>query len=105
MLLSVHSRLLLLNLASRAEGNVTTMRLVRDFQRELGFSEEELAALKFEQTEGQVRWQNAVEPKEIAVGPELKKAVAGWFNPEKLTMETLPLYEQFAPPEMALVKE
>ena len=99
MLLSVHSRLLLLNMAGRAEGNVTTLRLVRDFQRELSFSEEELAALKFEQTEGQVRWQQAVEPKEIAVGPELKKAVAGWFPAEKLTMETLPLYEQFVAEE------
>jgi len=96
MLLSVHSRFVLLSLAAKAEGNLTTLRLVRDFQRDLGFSEEELALLKVETTETGMRWQNAVEPKEIAVGPELKKAVAKWFDPEKLTMETLPLYEQFA---------
>ena len=96
MLLSVHSRLLLLNMAAKAEGNLTTMRLVREFQQALGFSEEELAALKFETADGQIKWQQAVEPKDIVVGPELKKAVAKWFDPEKLTMEMLPLYEQFA---------
>lgn len=95
MLLSVHSRFLLLSLAGKAEGNLTTMRLVRDFQRDLGFSEEELAVMHVEQDGGQMRWRMGVEPKEVAVGPELQKAVAAWFNPEKLTMETLPLYEQF----------
>lgn len=96
MLLSVHSRMVLLSLASKAEGNLTTLRLVRDFQRDLGFSEEELAALQFETAEGQIKWKATVAPKEIPVGPELQKAVTGWFNPEKLTLELLPLYEQFA---------
>jgi hypothetical protein len=96
MLLSVHSRLVLLGLASKAEGNLATLRLVRDFQQALGFSEDELAALKIETTDTGMRWQNAVEPKEIAVGPALKKAVAKWFDPEKLTLETFPIYEQFA---------
>ena len=96
MLLSVHSRLVLLGLAAKAEGNLTTMRLVRDFQRDLGFSEEELAALNFVQGEGTVTWTQAVEPKKVAVGPELKKAVAKWFPKDSLTLELLPLYEMFA---------
>ena len=95
MLLSVHSRLVLLGMTAKAEGNLITLHLVRDFQRALGFSEEELAALNFVQGDGTVTWTPAVEPKEIAVGPELKKAVLKWFDPEKLTLEMLPLYEQF----------
>jgi len=95
MLLSVHSRLVLLGMATKAEGNMITLRLVRDFIRALGWTEEELAALDFQQTDNQVKWTPAVEPKEIEVGPELKKAVLKWFDPEKLTLEMLPLYEQF----------
>lgn len=95
MLLSVHSRLMLLNLAARAEGNLTTLRLVLDFQAALGFSEDELALLKFVTADGSINWTPGVEPKEIEVGPELKKAVAGWFPADKLTLELLPLYEQF----------
>lgn len=99
MLLSVHSRLILLGMAAKAEGNLTTLRLVRDFQRALGFDEAELAAVKFITTEGQITWTPGVEPKEIEVGPALKKAVVGMFEAQekadKLTLELLPIYEQF----------
>ena len=99
MLLSVKDRLQLLQLAEKAQGNLTTLRLVREFQRDLGFSEEELTALAFEQEGGQIKWRQAVEPKDITVGPSLRKAVAKWFDPEKLTLETMALYERFAPEE------
>ena len=99
MLLSVHSRLILLGMAAKAEGNLTTLRLVRDFQAALGFDEAESKALDFKQAEGSITWTQGVWPKEVEVGPALKKVVLGMFDAqakaEKLTLELLPLYEQF----------
>ena len=107
MLLSVHSRLILLGMVAKTEGDLTTLRLVRDFQAALGFDEAELAALKFVTVEGvgrggpegSITWTQGVAPKEVEVGPVLKKVLTGMFDAqakaEKLTLELLPLYEQF----------
>lgn len=99
MLLSVKERIQLLNLAATAAGSLMTMRLVRDFQVALGFSEEDLAVLHLEESDGQVRWQEGVPPKEVPVGPALKKAIAQWFDPKAITLDLLPLYERFVPAE------
>jgi len=99
MLLSVHSRLILLGMVAKTEGDLTTLRLVRDFQAAAGFDEAELAALEFVTVEGSITWTQGVWPKEVEVGPALKKVVLGMFDAqakaEKLTLELLPLYEQF----------
>ena len=49
-------RMMLLNLLKDAEGDVTMLRIVRDTQSKIGFSEEELEALDFKQDAAQVRW-------------------------------------------------
>lgn len=67
--LSVHQRLLLLNSLPR-EGDLTTIRLVRELREACSFSEEEHAALDFRQTGSSVRWNDgAVDDKGIDIGP------------------------------------
>jgi hypothetical protein len=58
--LNVLERLLLLNLLP-AEGDLTTIRIVRQLREELSFSEEEHAKLKFRTAgENQIRWEDDV---------------------------------------------
>ena len=66
---TVEERLTMLNLLP-AEDNLTTMRIVHDLRLELSFSEEDLEALQFEQTDNQLRWKedNGLGLKEVKVG-------------------------------------
>lgn len=63
-------RLLLLRILPR-QGSLTTLRIVRDLERDLSFSEEEYVALKFANLDGGgVRWDESADPeKDVPVGP------------------------------------
>lgn len=96
---SVSERLQLLNLTAGLEGNLVTLRVVRDLRAELSFTETEIAELGFKQDGEQVSWTKNPPPKSIEVGAAARAAVAGVFKKVeeagKLTLAFLPLYEKF----------
>jgi len=103
--LSVLERMVLLRVMPQ-QGDVTTLRIVRDLERELSFTEEEHAALEFYTEENAVRWkQDAVQEKDVEFGPKASSIVlAGLGELDKrkaLRMEYLSLCDKFGyePPE------
>ncbi len=99
MLLSVHDRLILLNVLPPS-GTITTLRIVRDLGTELGFSEEEHQALSFEQEEGSIQWDNAAEEdKEVEIGVTASAMFLESFEKlseeKQLNLSQLSLYERF----------
>ena len=99
MLLSVADRLLLLQLLP-TEGDVTTLRVVRDARAAIGLTEFELKRFEVVQDNGTVRWSNS---KAESVEIEIGDAAAGIISAElqkrntarKLNEAHLPLYEKF----------
>jgi len=99
MQLNVQERLLLLNSLSTVQGNLATLRIVRDLQQELGLSEEEIKAINLRQEDGRAFWdEGKISAKEISFGPAGLDAALSMFThmdeTEKLTIEYLPLYER-----------
>ncbi len=99
MQFDVKERLILLKALGVVEGNLETLRVVRDLQTEIGFSEEEHKAAKFKQEGDQIFWdQDSKVLKEVEIGPAALEAALFMFNKlaesQKLTMELLPLYER-----------
>ena len=99
MLLSVHDRLILLNLLPK-EGDLTTLRIVRDLGSSLGFSEEEHKTLSLKQTGGEISWNTEVDSgTEIEIGITasglLLSAMQTLDKAEKLTLAHVDLYERF----------
>lgn len=100
MLFEVQERIALLNCLP-AEGNAVTLRIVRDFQGELSFSEEETARIELVHSEQRVNWNTEkAEAKEIEVGVTMQEiivnALKGLDARNVLHMELLPLYDRFA---------
>ena len=100
MILTVKERLLLLGLLQKKAGNIVTIRLLHDLQQDLGFSDEESAALELTSTETGVRWQTANEkPKEIKMGSATLAIIVESLKEldasNALTIELLDLYEKF----------
>lgn len=101
MELKVAERLMLMNLLAPIEGDVTALRIVRSLQGHVGFSEEETAALAFQQdTPGRIAWkQEADVPVEIEIGPAAKAIIATQLKKasaqKSLTLQQLDLYEKF----------
>jgi len=101
MELKVAERLMLMNLLAPIEGDITALRLVRSLQVNLGFNEEETAALAFNQeTPGRVAWkQEADVPTEIEIGPAAKAIIATQLKKasamKTLSLQQLDLYEKF----------
>jgi hypothetical protein len=101
MELSVLDRLMLLNILPK-NGDVTTLRIVRQLNEDLSFSEEEHAALGFEVLEGQVKWKTEGDPhKDIEIGPRAWTLICDTLerlSKEKdLTLDQLVLYDKFIP--------
>lgn len=101
MQFDVKERLILLKALGVVEGNLETLRVVRDLQTELGFSEAEHEALGFRQEGDQIFWNQDNEiSKEVPIGPAALDAALFMFNglaeakPPKLTMDLLPIYER-----------
>jgi len=99
MNLTVLERLLLLRVLPK-QGNLTTLRIVRDLERDLSFSEEEHAALQFATDGPSVRWnaENAM-IKDVEFGPKateiIMAAMAEMDQKEELTLDWLDLCEKF----------
>lgn len=125
----VVERMMLLSLLSSAEGDVTMLRIVRDTQEKLGFSEEDREALglgppcvacstlevdhpdesecghKFTPSVGQVAWRQGTSAnvKEVDLGKAAHKLISerllSLSVQKKLTMNQLALYERFVEEE------
>lgn len=96
----VAERLMLLSLLVPVEGDVTALRIVRDLQQELGFSDDEKVALKFETQGAATTWNITAErPKVVAIGPAAQEIIATQLKmanaARKLTVAQLELYEKF----------
>jgi len=98
MKFTVLERLTVLQLLPR-KGNLTTLRIVRDLERELSFSEEEHAALQFRKEGDVTAWQaGQVLDKEIEFGPVaiglVKDALAEMDKAGTLQISLLDLCEK-----------
>jgi hypothetical protein len=97
MNLDITDRVVLLNILPK-EGSVVVLRLIRDLQRELGFSEEEIAEIGFSDGDRGLRWEKNIE-KDVEIGPEAQKIIVAAFkrldDAGKLIMDMLPVYEKF----------
>lgn len=95
---TVEARLATLGLLP-PEGTLITMKVVHELRQALAFSEEDLKILNFEQSDGQLRWNNGIGPKEVKVGPQAAVVVydelAKLDKDEKLNVSHLLLCEKF----------
>jgi hypothetical protein len=90
---------MLINLLPTA-GDITTLRIVRDLQTELSFSEEEHAVLKLKQDGDRIQWDNSAETlKDVAVGPRGHLLIAERLqeisDKKELTLTQVALFEKF----------
>jgi len=99
MKLNVLERLLLLGMLPK-EGDLTTIRIVRELREGLSFGEAENAALEFKQDGDQLRWKDgAVEDKEFEFGAKsmsfIGDALEKLVTDEKVTEQHLCLFDKF----------
>ena len=94
------------------EGNLTTLRITRDLQIALSFSEDELAALAFTNKndagveDGNTHWvRDAGKPKEIPVGPKvldvIRESIKKLDQRSQLRMGQLAVVERLLTEESA----
>ena len=98
MKLSVYDRLILLNVLP-AEGDITTLRIIRDLSKELGFSDKEYQKLSIRQEGGTVQWDTTVESdKDIEIGVTgsalLLDVLQKMSDGETLSLSQLDIYER-----------
>ena len=99
--LTVMDRLLLLNVLP-AEGDITTLRIVRQLREELSFSEQEHTDLNIQHTpEGQITWTPTDVTKAVEFGTKahklVSKALKKLNDDNKLTAQYIDLYDKFIP--------
>lgn len=100
MKLGVLDRLLILNILPK-EGNIITLRLIRDIIQKVGLSDKELKDLKMKQIDnGRVTWDNSKEIiKDINLGESAIGIISDEFKrlnkDKKLTMEHMNVYDKF----------
>ena len=102
MFLSVRDRIILLQVLPR-QGNVTNLRIIRDLEREMSFTEEEMKTFKFETTDQGVKWDKTAEAeKEIVIGEIAAKLIHDAFKDldkrNALSLEHLDVYDKFVVP-------
>jgi len=95
---TVLERILLLNVLPK-EGNVVTIRIIRDLTKHLGLTEEELKKVNLRVEEAKVEWDDTTYVADIPVGEKaldiIVEAVSKMDKEKKLTEQYLPLYERF----------
>ncbi len=99
MNLSVQDRIILLGTLPK-EGDITTLRIVRQLRTELGFNELELVTtgLISDDANGRMSWKQNVD-KEITIGPKANSIIVATLEDlnrqKKLTEMHIDLYERF----------
>ena len=96
--LSVLERVVILAILPR-QGDITKLRIVRDLERELSFSEEEHKALKLRSLpDGRIKWDGAatktIEMGDVALGL-IRDRLKELSDSDQLQMDHLPIYERF----------
>ena len=102
MKLEIADRINLLNVLP-AEGNILTLRVVKELRGSLSFSEKELADAKIQQSDdGRIAWDAdaaAVLVKDVKIGKAardiIKAALKKLNDKEKLTAQLVPVWEKF----------
>ena len=97
--LSVAERINLLGILP-AEGDIMTLRQVRELREALSFSEDEHKALGFQTSAQQVTWDGSKDaPKSIEVrgtmGKLIRERLEKLSAEKKLTLDQVPLYDKF----------
>ena len=97
--LSVFERLML-NDTLPAQGDITTIRIVRQLREDLSFSEEEHKQLKFQEEDGMVHWDEAVSiEKDVEIGDKAHEIIVKAFEQlsqkEAFTEAHLKVYDKF----------
>jgi len=97
--LSVKARLVLVGILP-PEGNLTTIRIVRELREALSFSEGEHADLQMQQQDGRIIWEEgAVPDKALDIGPKaqevIRAAIKKLDDDKKLTPDHLELVDLF----------
>ena len=99
MELTVVERLVLLGLLP-SEGDLTTLRIVRELREALSFDEEEHERLQFKHEEGRVAWRNDDSAKAINLGAKATRLIVERLEAldavGKLTEQHLTLCDKFA---------
>jgi hypothetical protein len=101
MTLTIKERLILGSVLPR-EGDITTLRIVRDLRAACSFSEEEHARLGIVTEGQQVRWNPDVpQETEVEVGPKaaaiIAEALKGLSDKKVLTEDFMSLWDRFCP--------
>lgn len=96
---SVLDRLKLLELLP-AQGDITTLRIVRTLREELSFSESEHAELEFKVDGQNIHWNPLKDKgKSFSVGAKARQVIQASLKraseEEKLGLDMVPLYERF----------
>lgn len=99
MKLNVKDRLVLLGILPK-EGDFITLKIVRELQGLLSFTEEEVKVYKFDTAEGFIKWDAKADvPIEVKIGAKAKEIISDAFKEmdkqKKLTLEHINIYERF----------
>ena len=100
MKLGVFDRLILLSVLPR-EGDFVSIRVVRDLQYALSFSDAERKKLQFKtEKDGQTLWRRAADKGvNIKIGETAREIILGRFKEldeqKKLIVDHVPIYERF----------
>jgi hypothetical protein len=100
MKLDVQERIVLVGLLP-AQGDITTIKQLRELREALAFTDKETKALGLVQSEGQIRWNpdHKVKAKEINIGEVLHGVIVELLKDadkeKKLTEGHIPLWDKF----------
>ena len=99
MELDVAERLVLLQLLRDVEGDLTTLRIIRDLKASLSFSEEEHKVHNFRQENGLSFWDHPDKTKDVDIGDKAMEMVRKRINElsamKKLHIDALTVCERF----------
>lgn len=98
MELDIKQRLILLQILPQ-EGDITTLKIIRDLLDSLSFTEEEHKQYNIRVEDKQFVWDNEGEPKDIPIGERASDVISNAFKKlnkeKKLRIEHMELYERF----------
>ena len=109
MQLTVLERILLLNILP-VQGDITTVRLVREAREDLSFSDAENKTLKFAKKDNQMRWETEQAPvKEVSFNDTMTGILAAGLKEldkkKELGQQHISLYEKFIETKTGVTKK
>jgi len=96
--LTVLERLILLNVLP-SEGDITTVRIMRELREALSFDEEEYERLQFQEQDGRMAWVDDGSTKDVTFGAKahslIVEQLTSLSDKGKLTEQHLPVCDKF----------